>query len=262
MAHFFELPQGFIYLLTDSTNQVFLTMDIIFFLQENLSNAAQHAVDAVTPPAAHEPVGHFSVLDQLIKGWYIYVPQLVMSVIAVYIFIERSLAISRADKQDDSFIPKIREYVSQGKFDSAKNLCGTSQSPVARMLEKAVTRIGKPLDDIKKAIENVGKIEIAKMERNISILATISAVAPMFGFLGTVFGVIIIFRDIAEAGSLQIGTVSEGLYLKMISSAVGLIVGMIAYIGYNTLVSRIGKVVNKMESDTVEFMDILEQPTN
>jgi serine/threonine protein kinase len=124
-----------------------------------------------------------------------------------------------------------------------------------------ITGIREKLD-ISKAIENTGKLEISKMERNISILATISAVAPMFGFLGTVFGVITIFRDIAEAGSLQIGTVSEGLYLKMISSAVGLIVGMIAYVGYNTLVSRIGKVINKMEANAVEFLDILEQPSN
>ena len=154
------------------------------------------------------------------------------------------------------------KYINQGKFDSAKNLSSTQSTPMSNMIEKGISRIGKPLEDISKAIENTGKLEISKMERNISILATISAVAPMFGFLGTVFGVITIFRDIAEAGSLQIGTVSEGLYLKMISSAVGLIVGMIAYVGYNTLVSRIGKVINKMEANAVEFLDILEQPSN
>jgi len=182
-------------------------MDILFFLQETITGAIQDGA-GITTPTVQAPVGNFSVMDQLIKGWYIYVPQLIMSIIAVYVIIERTLTV------------------------------------------------------IKKAIENVGKLETAKLDRNVTILATIAGIAPVFGFLGTVFGVITIFRDIAEAGSLQIGTVSEGLYLKMISSAVGLIVFMIAYIGYNTLVTRINKVVNKMEANAVEFMDILEQPTN
>lgn len=201
-------------------------------------------------------------MDQLIKGWYIYVPQLFLSFVAVYIFIERSMALNRADKEETNFMAKLKDYIGQGKFDSAKNLCSTSQTPVARMMEKGISRIGKPLDDISKAIENVGKLEVFKMERNLSILAIIAAIAPMFGFLGTVFGVITIFHDIAEVGSLQISAVSEGLYLKMISSAIGLLVGMIAYIGYNTLVTRVGKVINKMEAHAVEFIDILEQPTN
>ena len=236
-------------------------MDILFFLQESITGAIQDGV-GITPPSVGAPVGNFSVMDQLMKGWYIYVPQLIMSVIAVYVIIERTLTVGRADKEEANFMEKIKEYVSQGKLDSARNLCGTSQTPVARMIEKGISRIGKPMEDIKKAIENVGKLETAKLDRNVAILATIAGIAPVFGFLGTVFGVIVIFRDIAEAGSLQIGTVSEGLYLKMISSAVGLIVFMIAYVGYNTLVTRINKVVNKMEANAVEFMDILEQPTH
>jgi biopolymer transport protein ExbB len=207
------------------------------------------------------PVGHFSIMEQLMKGWYIYLPQLLMSVIAVYVIIERTLTVNRADKEEASFMQRIKEYINQGKLDSAKNLCSTSATPTARMIEKGISRIGKPVEDIKKAIEMVGKIETAKLDRNVSILATIAGIAPVFGFLGTVFGVIVIFRDIAEAGSLQIGTVSEGLYLKMISSAVGLIVFMIAYIGYNHLVTRVNKVVNKMEANAVEFLDVLEQPT-
>lgn len=195
------------------------------------------------------------------KGWYIYLPQLLMSVIAVYVIIERTLTVNRADKEEASFMQRIKEYINQGKLDSAKNLCSTSGTPTARMIEKGISRIGKPVEDIKKAIEMVGKLETAKLDRNVSILATIAGIAPVFGFLGTVFGVIVIFRDIAEAGSLQIGTVSEGLYLKMISSAVGLIVFMIAYIGYNHLVTRVNKVVNKMEANAVEFLDVLEQPT-
>jgi biopolymer transport protein ExbB len=239
------------------------SMDFLFFLQDNLTvNGVDAASTAVDAAAGNKPVGNFNLMDQLIHGWYIYVPQLILSIVAIYIFMERTLAISKAGKDDPTFMQKIKEYINQGKFDSAKNLCSTQSTPMSNMIEKGISRIGKPLEDISKAIENTGKLEISKMERNISILATISAVAPMFGFLGTVFGVITIFRDIAEAGSLQIGTVSEGLYLKMISSAVGLIVGMIAYVGYNTLVSRIGKVINKMEANAVEFLDILEQPSN
>ncbi len=237
-------------------------MDILFFLQEGLNVLAQEATNTVNAPEIHTPAGNFNIMDQLIKGWYIYVPQLIMSVIAVYVIIERTMTVNKADKEELNFMTKIKEYVSQGKLDSARNLCGTSQTPTARMIEKGITRIGRPMDDIKKAIENVGKLETAKLDKNVNILATIAGIAPVFGFLGTVFGVIIIFRDIAEAGSLQIGTVSEGLYLKMISSAVGLIVFIIAYIGYNTLVTRVNKVVNKMEAHAVEFMDILEQPSN
>ncbi|MDZ4824662.1 MAG: MotA/TolQ/ExbB proton channel family protein [Flavobacteriales bacterium] len=236
-------------------------MDILFFLQESIGGGLQQA--AQTTPAINLPeVPQPTTMDQLIKGWYIYVPQLFLSFVAVYIFIERSMALNRADKEETNFMAKLKDYIGQGKFDSAKNLCSTSQTPVARMMEKGISRIGKPLDDISKAIENVGKLEVFKMERNLSILAIIAAIAPMFGFLGTVFGVITIFHDIAEVGSLQISAVSEGLYLKMISSAIGLLVGMIAYIGYNTLVTRVGKVINKMEAHAVEFIDILEQPTN
>jgi biopolymer transport protein ExbB len=237
-------------------------MDLLFLIQDGLANGLNETTSGLVNTTAKAPVGNFDIMEQLMKGWYIYIPQLIMSVVAVYIIIERSLLVGKADKEEANFMAKIKEYISQGKLDSARNLCGTSQTPVARMIEKGVSRIGKPVEEIKKAIENVGKLETAKLERNVNILATIAGIAPVFGFLGTVFGVITIFRDIAEAGSLQIGTVSEGLYLKMISSAVGLIVFIIAYVGYNTLVTRIGKVVNKMESNAVEFMDILEQPTN
>jgi biopolymer transport protein ExbB len=234
-------------------------LNLLFFLQDGSLTVGQEVADAAQSTGTGDKI---DVLDVFIKGSYIYIPMILLSIVSVYIFVERSIALNKANKEEANFMSKIRDYINQGKLDSAKNLCSTSQTPVARMLEKGISKIGKPLDDIKKSIENVGKLEVAKMEHNVGILATISAVAPMFGFLGTVFGVITIFRDIADAGSLQIGTVSEGLYLKMISSAVGLIVGMIAYVGYNTLVSRIGKVMNKMEANAVEFMDILETPTN
>ncbi|MFN0033106.1 MAG: MotA/TolQ/ExbB proton channel family protein [Flavobacteriales bacterium] len=234
-------------------------MDLLFFIQETTGLALDNATTAADA-AANTDIKKFDLVDTLIEGWYIYVPQLLMSVIAVYVIIERVLTLNRADKEEGNFMLKIKEYVSQGKLDSAKNLCSTSQTPVARMIEKGISRIGKPVDDIKKAIENVGKLETAKLEKNLTTLATISGVAPVFGFLGTIFGVIIIFGDIVKAKGIQIDAVANGLQLKMLSSAVGLIVFMIAYIGYNTLVTRVNKVMNKMEAHAVEFMDILEQP--
>jgi biopolymer transport protein ExbB len=232
--------------------------DAIIFLQ-NLTVTGQALAAPVTTAETQEST---DIVSLLLQSWYIYVPQVILSIVTVYIFAERTMAISKANKAESNFMDRIKDYINQGKLDSAKNLCSTSQTPIARMIEKGIARIGKPLEDINKAIENTGKIEVHKMEKNINVLATIASVAPMLGFLGTVFGVITIFRDIATAGSLQIGTVSHGLYIKMISSAAGLIVGMIAYIGYNTLTTRVGKVVNSMEAHAVEFIDILEQPSN
>jgi biopolymer transport protein ExbB len=237
-----------------------MSTDFFIFVQEGLNVGAQAASTAMS--AAQPDTEKLKLVNQLAHGWYIYIPQLILSIVTIYIFIERSMAINRADKAEGNFMDKIKDYINQGKLDSAKNLCSTSQTPIARMIEKGISRIGKPLEDINKAIENTGKLEVHKMEKNITILATIASIAPMLGFLGTVFGVITIFHDIAEVGSLQISTVSQGLYLKMISSAAGLIVGMLAYIGYNTLITRVGKVVNKMEAHAVEFIDILEQPSN
>ena len=158
-------------------------------------------------------------------------------------------------------MPKIKEYVSQGKLDSAKNLCSTSNTPVARMIEKGISRIGKDMSDIKAAIENVGKLEIYNLERNVSFLATTSGAAPMLGFLGTVIGMVGVFNSIKVNGP-DLGMMGGDMMLAMITTVVGLIVGIIAYISYNTLVSRIGKVIHKMEARAVEFMDILEQPGN
>jgi biopolymer transport protein ExbB len=229
-------------------------LDFIF-----LQAAAVNLPDATAP---HNMSIGETLLHQLQSGWYIYVPQLIMSILSVYIIIDRWMVTRKAMKGEANFISRIREYILAGKLEQAKDLSKHANTPEGNVIYKGLTRIGKPMDDIKKALENVGRQETAKLEKNVIVLATIAGVAPVFGFLGTVFGVITIFKDIAEAGSLQIGTVSEGLYLKMISSAVGLIVFMIAHIGYNTLVSRINKIVNSMENHAVEFLDILEEPIN
>lgn len=203
-----------------------------------------------------------SITELVLKGWYIYIPLLIMSVITIYIFVERWLTVAKANKEDANFMTNIKQYINQGKLDSAKNLCATTNTPVARMIGKGIARIGKPLEDIKGAIENSGKLEISNLEKNTSILAIIASIAPMFGFLGTVIGVITIFHDISNVGKIEIGVVSQGLYIKMISSAAGLVVGMLAYVAYNTLVTRIGRLVNTMESHAVEFVDILDEPMN
>jgi len=235
-------------------------MDVLFFLQDQLTVGAQSLQDAVNLPEG-PPEQKVDILKEFLKGAYIYVPQIILSIVSVYIFIERSMAINKAMKEEGNFMPKIKEYVSQGKLDSAKNLCSTSNTPVARMIEKGISRIGKDMSDIKAAIENVGKLEIYNLERNVSFLATTSGAAPMLGFLGTVIGMVGVFNSIKVNGP-DLGMMGGDMMLAMITTVVGLIVGIIAYISYNTLVSRIGKVIHKMEARAVEFMDILEQPGN
>lgn len=232
-------------------------MDILFFLQEGLTVGGQGAQPVAIPetPAA-EGVDFFK---EFLKGAYIYIPQILLSFISVYIFIDRTLAINKAMKEEGNFMARIKEYIHQGKLDSAKNLCSTTNTPVARMLEKGITRIGKDMSDIKAAIENVGKLEISNLERNVSFLATSAGAAPMLGFLGTVIGMVGVFNSIKVNGP-DLAAMGGDMMLAMITTVVGLIVGIIAFFAYNTLVSRIGKVIHKMEASAVEFIDILETP--
>jgi len=156
---------------------------------------------------------------------------------------------------------QIRDYVKDGKLESGINLCRQTDSPIARMIEKGITRIGKPLNDIAAAIENTGKLEVFKMERNLATLATISGAAPMIGFLGTVIGMILVFHEMASAGGqVNVEMLSEGIFTAMSTTVAGLIVGIVAYIGYNLLVARVEKVIYKMEARTTEFMDLLHEP--
>lgn len=185
----------------------------------------------------------------------------VLSVIAVYIFIERYLAISKSAKIDQNFMNQIKDYIHDGKIDSAKSLCMATKNPIARMIDKGVTRIGKPLTDITAAVENVGKLELYKLEKNLATLATIAGAAPMIGFLGTVIGMIIAIHELANAGgSIDVKMLSEGIYTAMVTTVGGLIVGIMAYVGYNLLVAKVEKVVNNMEAKTTEFLDILQEP--
>jgi len=185
----------------------------------------------------------------------------VLLAVALYIYFERFFAIKAASKVDKNFMNQIRDHVTSGKLESAKALCENTHSPTARLIGKGISRIGKPLDDINKAIENAGKLEVYQLERNVSVVATIAGAAPMIGFLGTVLGMIVAIHEIANSGGqIDIKLLSDGLYTAMTTTVGGLIVGIIAYIAYNHLVVRTDKVVYQMEAKSVEFLDLLNEP--
>lgn len=185
----------------------------------------------------------------------------IFSLIAVYIFIERFITINKASKKDDIFMDTIRSYMLDGKLNDAKVLCQKTATPLSRMIEKGISRIGKPLNDIQTAVENVGNLEVSTLEKGVAILAMISGAGPMLGFLGTVIGMIRAFYDMSMAGNnIDIELLSTGIYQAMVTTVGGLIVGIIAFIFYNVLVSQIDKVVNLLESKSIEFMDVLNEP--
>ena len=184
-----------------------------------------------------------------------------MLAVALYIYFERLLAIKAASQIDKNFMNQIRDHVMNGKLEAAKILCAQTDSPVARLTEKGVSRIGKPLDDINTAIENAGTLEVYKLEKNVSVLATVAGAAPMIGFLGTVIGMILAFHQMASSGGqAEMGALASGIYTAMTTTVAGLVVGIIAYMGYNHLVNRTDKVVHKMEANAVEFLDLLNEP--
>ena len=186
----------------------------------------------------------------------------VLLVVAIYIYFERLFAIKAASKVDANFMNQIKDHVSNGKIDSAQMLCAQVNSPVSRLINKGITRIGKPLEDINTAIENAGRLEIYGLEKNVSVLATISGAAPMIGFLGTVIGMILAIFELANAGgTIQMDVLASGLYTAMTTTVAGLIVGIVSYIAYNHLVVRTNKVVYQMEANSVEFLDHLNEPS-
>tara|TARA_Y100000385_G_C13095016_1_gene640779 strand:- start:1967 stop:2683 length:717 start_codon:yes stop_codon:yes gene_type:complete len=233
-----------------------------FLILQSLTTGTSEA-QAINESSAADGIQQVdvSILELLLEGGiYIMAPLALMSMIAIYVFIERTLAIRKAEKVAPDFMDKIRDYISQGSFDSARNLCQDSDTPMARMLDKGISRIGKDLKDISVAIENIGKLEIYNLEKNLSSLATVAGAAPMVGFLGTVIGMVNVFLDMETAGTVRVEDISSGTKQAMITTIVGLIVGIIAYMAYNNLVSKVSKVVHKMEATSIEFIDILEEP--
>ncbi|MEN8965119.1 MAG: MotA/TolQ/ExbB proton channel family protein [Polaribacter sp.] len=201
------------------------------------------------------------IMDGGLGGQIIIAILFVLLAVAMYIYFERFLAIKAASKVDKNFMDQIRDFVSNGKLQSADALCKSKNTPTARLIGKGISRIGKPLEDINTAIETAGKLEVYQLEKNVSVLATIAGAAPMIGFLGTVIGMIVAIHEIANAGGqIDIKMLSDGLYTAMTTTVAGLIVGIIAYITYNHLVVRTDKVVYQMEAKSVEFLDLLNEP--
>lgn len=204
-----------------------------------------------------------NVLELATKGGWIMIVLLILSLIACYIFIQRVIVIRRAGKEDESFMNRIKDYIHEGKVESALNLCRSTNTPAARMIEKGITRLGRPMNDVQVAIENVGNLEVAKLEKGFPVIATTAAGAPMLGFLGTVTGMVRAFFDMANAGTnVDITLLSGGIYEALVTTVGGLIVGILALFAYNYLVSQVDNVVNKMEAHTMEFMDLLNEPAN
>lgn len=227
----------------------------MFYLLQ--TDTIQKAVGAV---AASSPE-KISMLSLLEKGGWIMYPLYFLLVAAIYVFVERLLAINKASRIEPNFMNIIRDNIVTGNVQAARNLAKNTNSPVARMIDKGIQRIGKPLDAIEKSMENVGRLEMYNMEKNLSILSLISGIAPMFGFLGTIIGMVQLFYGIASTGEYTLNTIAGGIYTKMITSATGLIIGLIAYVGYNFLSTQIDKTANKMEVASSEFIDILQEPT-
>ena len=214
-----------------------------------------------TAAAATTAQPTMSLLDLIMKGGWVMIPIGILSVIAVYLTIERFITISRASKVDTGFMANVKSMLLDGKTNAALSLCRGNNSPIARLLEKGIKRLGKPIKEIESAVENTGKLEIYKLEKNLSYLGIIAGIAPMFGFIGTISGVIRIFYNISLADNISISLIAGGLYEKMITSAAGLAVGIVAHIAFHYLNTMIDRVSFQLESTTVEFIDLIQEPT-
>lgn len=225
-----------------------------FLLQIDTASAALQASN----PA---PVQQISIMDLLSKGGILMIPLGLLFVIAIFVFFERLLYIRKASKIEDNFMNIIRDNIVSGNVSAARSMAKNTNNPVARIIDKGIQRIGKPIDAIEKSMENVGKLEMYKMERNLNILSLIAGIAPMFGFLGTIMGMFQLFFRLASTGEFTIQSMADGIYTKLVSSAVGLIIGLMAYIAHSYLNTQIDKTANRMEASSAEFVDILQEPT-
>lgn len=227
---------------------------------DTVQQVAQQVVQQVAPVAT-KAAEQLNLLQLIMKGGWVMYPILILSIMAFYIFFERYFTLRKANKDESSLMFQVRELIKQGNLSAAQSLCKQSNTPIARMLQKGLLRIGKPIKEIEGAIENVGKIEVAKLEKNISILGIVAGIAPMFGFVGTISGVIKIFYNISLSDNISMGSIAGGLYEKMITSAAGLIVGILAYIGHHVLNLMVDKIILKLETESIDFIDLLEEPS-
>lgn len=228
-------------------------MSLSFLLQTNIVGAPETGVDKV-------PIWQIIADASQGFGLIINIILALMLGYAIFVFVERFLALRKASKEDEHLLTKVKEYIMDGKTDAAKDYCSRSNSPSARMIEKGISRLGRPIETISASIENTGKLEILRLEQRLSFLATAAGAAPMIGFLGTTIGMIMVFIDLQASTEISVETIAPGTMTAMVTTVAGLVVGIIAYVGYNFLVAQIGKVVYQMENDALEFMDMLHQP--
>ncbi|TDG36305.1 MotA/TolQ/ExbB proton channel family protein [Pedobacter changchengzhani] len=233
---------------------------MITLLIQDTTQALQDTASAVNQ-ALTKPTPELHFIDLLFMGGWVMVPLAILAFLALVIFVERYLTIKKATKDESNLIGQIRSYIHSGNLDGAMSLLKNNNSPLSRMLQKGLKRIGRPIKDIEGAIENVGKLEVSKLEKNINVLGIVAGIAPMLGFVGTIIGVIAIFHQVSIKGVIEIGTISGGLYTKMITSASGLIVGIIAYILYHILNMMVERIILRMETDAIDFIDLLEEPS-
>ncbi|WP_285011409.1 MotA/TolQ/ExbB proton channel family protein [Pedobacter faecalis] len=234
----------------------------MFTLLQAATDTANQIIDtanALTQTVATPPE-ELRFIDLLFKGGWVMIPLAALAFLGLVIFVERYITIRKASRMESNLMLQIKQYIHDGRLENAIALCRNNNSPLARMLEKGLKRIGRPIKDIEAAIENNGKLEVSKLEKNINILGIIAGIAPMLGFVGTIIGVITIFHDVSIKGAIEIGTISGGLYTKMITSATGLIIGIIAYVLYHILNMMVERIILRMETDAIEFIDLLEEP--
>ena len=232
----------------------------LFFLQANPGSTMADSLRNVLN-AQQSSTPSMNLFDMLTSGGPIMIPMVLLLAIAVFFFFERWIAIRKASNIDPNFMNIIRDNIFTGNVSAARSLAKNTANPVARMIDKGLQRIGKPIDAIEKSMENVGKLEVYKMERNLSVLSLVYGIAPMFGFLGTIIGMLQLFYHINSSGEFTPAQIAGGIYTKMITSASGLIIGLLAYVAHNFLNSQIDKNINRMEAASAEFIDILQEPT-
>lgn len=211
--------------------------------------------------AAATPAQVETVFGLLTKGGPLMIPLAILFALAVYVFIERLLVIRKAGQVDENFMSIVKDNISNGNVSAARSLAKNTNNPVARMIDKGIQRIGKPIDAIEKSMDNVGKLEMYKMEKNLSILSVIARIAPLFGFVGTIVGLVILLKEFATISNPSISQIADAMYIKLITSASGLIIGMLAFLGHSYLDTQINRTANRMEAASSEFIDILQEPT-
>jgi biopolymer transport protein ExbB len=222
---------------------------------------ADAAVDT-KPKTGVKEVPLWDIIDQSNGGigWIVNLILLLMFGYAVFIFVERYLALQKASKEEKGLLSQIKDLINAGNIEGAKNLCSRSNSPAARMLEKGIARLGKPLDSVATSIENTGKLEIMRLEQRLSFLATASGAGPMIGFFGTVVGMVVVFIDLQNSASLELKVIAPGMMTAMVTTVEGLIVGIVSFMGYNHLTAKVGKIIYQMENTAIEFIDLLHEP--